>query len=120
MKATKKELREALESMVWQYAYRVTQNDKLCLVNGGLSPLEEAFYVLGWENPHYIDDPTLECDIEGCHDWRSPQIEWDGVYACICDKHFSDYLAKKPLPKLKQSALDREARRDKVTGILSG
>lgn len=104
--------KEALESMVWQFGYRGTVGGKLAITNGGLSALEEAFEALGWDNPHYINDPSFECDIKGCHNWYSPQIKWDGVYVLICDEHFTKYCQKKPRPPLKQTALDREASRD--------
>ena len=108
--------KDALEDMVWQFAYRVVKNGKPCLANGGLSALEHAFDVLGWDNPYPVGE-EMECDIEGCHNWRSPQIHWDGVYVLICDEHFKDYCDRKPLPKLKQKAKDREAKRDPITGI---
>ena len=110
--------KEALEGMVWQFGFRDTVNDRLAITNGGLSALEEAFDALGWNNPHYVNDSSMECEIEGCHEWRSPQIVWDDVYVLICSKHFADYCAKKPRPPLKQSAIDREAERDPVTRCL--
>ncbi len=109
--------KDALEGMVWQFGYRVTFRERLAITNGGLSALEEAFDALGWNNPHYIDDASMECDIEDCHQWRSPQIHWDGVYVMICSQHFTDYCRHQPLPQLKQTALDREASRD-ANGIL--
>ncbi|KKM27871.1 hypothetical protein LCGC14_1570370 [marine sediment metagenome] len=107
--------KEDLESMVWQFGYRGTKGGRLMISTGGLSALEEAFSAIGWEDPHYVDDPSMECDVEGCHDWRSPQIHWDGVYSLICDSHFRDYCDKKPRPPMKQTAIDREASRDPVT-----
>lgn len=106
------EIREALETMVWQFAYRGVKNNKPALWTAGLSALEDAFSALGWAEPHYVDE-ICECDIEGCHNWYSPQIDWDGVYCLICDEHFTDYLAHKPLPPRKQRAINREASRDK-------
>ena len=109
--------KEALEDMVWQFAYRRTKDGKIMLCAGGLSALESAFDALGWDNPHFINDDSMECDIKRCHDWRSSQIHWDGIYVMICEKHFNDYCNKKPLPKLKQSAINRESRRD-ISGCL--
>ena len=102
--------------MVWQFAYRGMRDNRPMLWTGGLSALEGAFYALGWDEPHFVDE-TMECDIEGCHEWRSPQIHWDGVYVLICSKHFKEYCQKNPLPKLKQSAIDRENSRDE-NGVL--
>lgn len=111
--------KEALESMIFQFGYYGTKNNKPIIYTGGLSALEEAFEALGWEDPHYMNDTSIECDIKGCHEWRSPQIVWDGIYVLICRKHFRDYCDKKPRPPLKQTAIDREAKRDSITGILS-
>ena len=108
----------ALEAMVGQFGYRGVKNGKPMIWTGGLSALEEAFEALGWEDPHYVNDESMECDIEGCHEWRSPQIVWDGVYVLICHEHFVDYCVKKPRPPLKQSAIDREATRDPITRCL--
>jgi hypothetical protein len=110
-------IKEALHDMVWQFAYRDTKNDKPMLWTGGLSALEGAFEALGWSNPHFVDE-VMECDIEGCHNWYSPQIHWDGMYVLICDLHARDYLVKKPRPKMKQRAIDREASRDPITRCL--
>jgi len=112
------EIKEALEDMVWQFGYRGTKSGRLMIWTGGLSALEDAFSALGWADPHYVDDDGMKCDVEGCNEWRSPQIRWDGVYVLICSKHFTDYCAKQPLPQLKQSAIDREASRDPITRIL--
>jgi hypothetical protein len=105
--------KEALEIMVWQFGHRVVSSGRLAIICGGLSALEEAFDALGWDSPHYINEPSMECDVKGCHNWRGAQIEWDGFYSCICDEHFKDYCAKKPRPLMKQAAITREASRDK-------
>ncbi len=107
--------KKALESMVWQFAYR---RGGTYLSTAGLSALEEAFEVLGWKDPYFVKDLDVQCDVKGCHEFHSPQITWDGVYVLICDKHFKDYLAQKPLPQLKKSAIKREASRDPVTRCL--
>lgn len=54
--------RDALESMVHQFAY---WSDKAGgYWTGGLSALEEAFDVLGWDDPH--PEPEARCDEPGC------------------------------------------------------
>ena len=55
-------LRGALESMVNQFAY---DNDRGEYHTGGLSALEEAFDVLGWDDPHPRPAELL-CDVLGC------------------------------------------------------
>jgi len=63
--------RDALESMVNQFAYYSEGN----LHTGGLSALEDAFEVLGWSDPYPA--PWRVCDVEGCKKeytcgWPSP------------------------------------------------
>lgn len=61
---TKKQLRDALEDMAFQFGYRGVKNGRPNIHTGGLSALESAFEALGWDDPHYL----LE---EGCHDQDS-------------------------------------------------
>jgi hypothetical protein len=112
------ELREALEDMAWQFAYKGVKNGKSVLHTGGLSALESAFIALGWDDPHFIEDyDGVICDVEGCAEFVTNQgSNWsDRGYWCLCFKHGS---SKTPFPKMKQRALDREARRDPITGII--
>lgn len=44
-------LREALEDMVYQFAYSRTQDGEVIISTGGLSALEDAFETLGWPDP---------------------------------------------------------------------
>jgi hypothetical protein len=53
------ELRDALEDMVDQFAYRWEQDGKTTFTTGGLSALENAFMVLGLDDPHTIDEAAL-------------------------------------------------------------
>lgn len=53
-------LREALEDMCHQFAYWGNPG----LSTGGLSTLEDAFDVLGWDDPHPC--PRQTCDEPGC------------------------------------------------------
>lgn len=55
-------VRLALEDMVRQFAYWSEKAGGYW--TGGLSALEEAFDVLGWEDPHPA--PEARCGIEGC------------------------------------------------------
>jgi hypothetical protein len=48
-----KALREALEDMVGQFAYETGRLGEI--TTGGLSALEHAFSVLGWDDPHVLD-----------------------------------------------------------------
>lgn len=103
--------KEALESMVWQFAYRGVKDNKPILWTAGLSALEEAFDALGWDNPKYFEDTDgVICDVKGCQDWVSNQgFNWhDTGYWCLCSKHG---FYKESQPAMKQRALDREASR---------
>lgn len=54
--------KEAIEDMCYQFAYPL---DNPCRIStGGLSTLEEAFNLLGWDDPH--PTPHLCCDEPGC------------------------------------------------------
>ena len=55
---------DALEDMCFQFAYTVETREGPALGTGGLSALEYAFRVLGWDDPHYI--PESVCQWEGC------------------------------------------------------
>ena len=48
--------KEALEDMAWQFGYRGTKDGKEVIHTGGLSALETAFFVLGWDDPHIINN----------------------------------------------------------------
>jgi hypothetical protein len=56
-------LRDALEAMVRQFAYW-TDGKGGSLWTGGLSTLEDAFDLLGWDDPHPV--PDMACDEPGC------------------------------------------------------
>ena len=61
--------REALEDMCFQFAYKGMQGGKRILHTGGLSTLESAFAILGWDDPHVVEDQG--CEIAGCEAWCS-------------------------------------------------
>lgn len=105
---------EALEEMVWQFAYRSTKNKKPILWTRGLSALESAFEVLGWPDPKYLEDMDgVICDVEDCAGWVVAQggMWRETGYWCLCEKHSTAYREGKPQPRMKQRAIDREARR---------
>ena len=77
--------REALEDMVYQFAY---WSDSVGgLWTGGLLALEEAFDVLGWEDPKPM--PELRCERPGCMGrftcgWKNEA----GEYQRTCGDHY--------------------------------
>ena len=113
-------LKEALEEMVWQFAYRGVKGKKSILHTGGLSALESAFEALGWPDPKPIDDfDGGICDVKGCLEWVVAQggIWRETGYWCLCAKHSNGSREGKPQPEMKSRAIKREASRD-INGIL--
>lgn len=45
-------MRDALESMVYQFGYEAVKRGRPAIMTGGLSALEEAFEALGWDDPY--------------------------------------------------------------------
>lgn len=80
------ELEAGLKSMVVQFAYW-SEKDGGGLWCGGLSALEEAFDLLGFNGFWKRND--LACQFEGCSeraDCGTPQD--DGPYLWLCQKHY--------------------------------
>jgi len=114
--------REALEEMVWQFAYRDVKDGISVLRTGGLSALEFGFAALGWPDPYVwtYDGDGIICDVKDCAGWVCVQGGvWEPGYWMICSSHHDAWLKKQPKPEMKQRAIDREAKRDPVTGRLS-
>lgn len=110
------EEREALESMVWQFGYRGIKGGKPNIHTGGLSALEEAFSALNWDDPHFIPEEGATCEVIGCMEEDTAGIHWGKLYLRLCYEHTKE-AAYKPLPGIKQYALDRESKRG-VDGVL--
>lgn len=51
VEAAKEQLREFAEDVAYQYAYERAG----CLTTGGLSTMETAFDILGWDDPHKLE-----------------------------------------------------------------
>lgn len=80
--------KEALEDMVWQFGYRVDGKGKKppVIYSGGLSALEHAFTILGWEDPKPC--PESSCDIQKCQRWSHAGVPFpDGDYLRLCSEH---------------------------------
>ena len=78
-----KKLRDALESMVRQFAYWTTKPGGYC--TSGLSALEEAFDALGWANCHAA--PESCCDEPGCTRQICCGTPMPDGYRSTCSKH---------------------------------
>lgn len=112
-------MKDALESMVWQFAHRTTVNERIALSAGGLSAMEEAFEALGWSDPHILSDEesnAVSCDVAGCFKPSCCGLNWGKFYLRLCQDH-SRESGNNPCPPIKQHALAREARRG-ADGVL--
>src|SRR5690606_29655659 len=84
--------REALEDMVWQFAHRVVVQGRPALTTGGLSALEHAFDVLGWDDPHFAPEcDEQRCQEPGCPAWSSCGVNTADGYKRLCHEHVMDY-----------------------------
>jgi hypothetical protein len=111
-------MKEVLERMVMQFGYQGIINGKPVISTGGMSALEEAFEVLGWDDPHKLPEEGNTCEIDGCMEGIASGMRWDVFYLHLCSKHSSMAFKKEPLPEIKQYAINREVTRDKITGFL--
>jgi len=119
MTEREEELQDALEDMVDQFAYRTTKGRRLNQNTGGLSALEHAFHVLGWDDPHYIKGrPDFAgCDVKICYEWSRGTGRWDGMYLALCSDHLLAAHRNEPRPPLREQAIRRQRRRD-MGGLL--
>lgn len=82
------EVREFARDVAYQFGYYCQNNGRLCITHGGLSTLEWAFDILGWENPHPV--PECECEFDGCHEHATCGTPTKDGYKRVCGKHFSE------------------------------
>ena len=81
------DMREFAEDVVCQFGYYCQNGGRLHITHGGLSTLEWAFDILGWENPHPV--PEFECEIDGCHEHATCGTPTDDGYKRVCGRHFA-------------------------------
>ena len=94
----------ALADMVYQFGYDAVKDGQPAIGTGGLSALEGAFEVLGWDDPYVIPEPVW-CDAPV--EPRCPNRTTSGTptpegYKRFCPEHF--YLwqaaqARQPSPE---------------------
>ena len=82
------DMKEFAEDVVYQFGYYCQNGGRLHITHGGLSTLEWAFNILGWENPHPV--PECECEIEGCHEHATCGTPTADGYKRVCGRHFKD------------------------------
>lgn len=113
-------IKEIIKQLIFQFGYRGVKKNKPVIHTAGLSALEEAFEVLGWEDPHYLPEQGFTCEVKGCMNEDTVGMHWGNskLYLRLCSEHHMQAFRNKPIPEIKQYALDREAKRDPITGIL--
>lgn len=82
-------LKEVLEDMAAQFAYRTVIKKKRYLATGGLSALEDCFDALGWKDPHSADKILSGCDYPGCNEFATCGTPTSNGYKHCCGDHFS-------------------------------
>lgn len=90
-------MREALEDMCGQFAYWSDAKGGYC--TGGLSVLEEAFELLGWDDPQV--HKAAQCDEPRCKKQATCGAPTKAGYRRTCSKHMP-----KPGPYSKEEEED--------------
>lgn len=80
------DMREFAKDVAYQFGYYCQNGGRLHITHGGLSTLEWAFDILGWENPHPV--PECECEIDGCHEHATCGAPTADGYKWMCSKHY--------------------------------
>ena len=79
------DMKEFAKDVAYQFGYYCNTGGLLCLSHGGLSTLEWAFDILGWENLHPV--PECECEIDGCHEHATCGVSTKDGYKWMCGNH---------------------------------
>ena len=82
------EIKGFAEDVAYQFGYYFPIKDILHISTGGLSTLEWAFRILGWNDPHPV--PECECEVHGCHEYANCGIQTKDGYKRVCGKHFAE------------------------------
>ena len=81
----RQDLIDVIEDLTRQFAYKTTSEGTPCLSTGGLSALEAAFDVLGWNDPHPV--PESGCSVPGCPQWGTCGTPTPDGYKWLCSIH---------------------------------
>jgi hypothetical protein len=75
---------EVLEGVCYHFAY--TRDDPPRITTGGLSVLEDAFSLLGWDDPHPV--PWRQCQYSvSCQKTATCGRPTSEGYKQLCDEH---------------------------------
>ena len=93
------EIKGFAEDVAYQFGYYFPIKDMLCISTGGLSTLEWAFRILGWNDPHPV--PECECEVPGCHEHANCGTPTKDGYKRLCGKHFAELAREEAALALK-------------------
>ena len=93
------EIKEFAEDVAYQFGYYFPIKDMLYISTGGLSTLERAFDILGWNDPHPV--PECECEFPGCHEHATCGTPTKDGYKRVCGKHFVELTREEAEAALK-------------------
>ena len=94
------EIKEFAEDVAYQFGYYFLIKDILYISTGGLSTLERAFDILGWNDPHPV--PECECEVPGCHEHATCGTPTKDGYKRVCGKHFAELAREEAEAALAQ------------------
>ena len=94
------EIKEFAEDVAYQFGYYFPIKDILYISTGGLSTLERAFWILGWNDPHPV--PECECEFPGCHEHATCGTPTKDGYKRVCGKHFAELYREEAEAALAQ------------------
>jgi hypothetical protein len=75
-----------IADLVSMFAYKL--DDPPRISTGGLSVLEDAFEILGYDDPHPM--PERQCQFEGCTKTATSGTPTEDGYRRVCLKHFEE------------------------------
>jgi hypothetical protein len=79
------DLADAIEGMCFQFGGHTSKDGEAAICTMGLSDLEGAFDLLGWDEPHQT--PEVTCDEPGCDHWSTCGTATSDGYRHTCYKH---------------------------------
>ena len=94
------EIKGFAEDVAYQFGYYFPIKDILYISTGGLSTLEWAFRILGWNDPHPV--PECECEVPGCHEHATCGTPTKDGYKRVCGKHFAELTREEAEAALAQ------------------
>ena len=98
------EIKGFAEDVAYQFGYYFPIKDILYISTGGLSTLERAFDILGWNDPHPV--PECECEFPGCHEHATCGTPTKDGYKRVCGKHFAELYRDEAEAALKGGESD--------------